>query len=63
MTLPDLALRFVLSEPAVSTVIPGMRKQAHVEASLAVSDAGPLEGGLLDELAAHRWDGRLEDWE
>jgi aryl-alcohol dehydrogenase-like predicted oxidoreductase len=63
MTLADLALRFVLSEPTVSTVIPGMRKRAHVEANHTASDAGPLEAGLLDQLAAHRWDGRLEEWE
>ena len=63
MTLAELALRFVLSEPTVSTVIPGMRKRAHVEANRAASDAGPLEAGLLDQLATHRWDGRLEEWQ
>ena len=40
-----------------------MRKHAHVEASLVASDAGPLEAGLLEQLAAHRRDGRLEEWE
>ena len=32
MTLPELALRHILQHPAVSTVIPGMRKLQHVEA-------------------------------
>ena len=41
-TLPDLALRFILSSPDVSTVIPGMRKARHVEANMAASDRGPL---------------------
>jgi len=63
MTLAELALRFVLSEPTVSTVIPGMRKPAHVDANHAASDAGPLETGLLDQLTVHRWDGRLEAWQ
>ena len=40
MTLPELALRFILHHPAVSTVIPGMRRPTHVRANLAVSD-GP----------------------
>ncbi|NLE40077.1 MAG: aldo/keto reductase [Pirellulaceae bacterium] len=56
MTLPEMALRFILSEPTVSTVIPGMRKSRHVEENLAASDAGPLDADLLGELAKHRWD-------
>lgn len=54
--LPDLALRFILSSPDVSTVIPGMRKTRHVEANLAVSDRGPLRADVLAALRAHRWD-------
>jgi aryl-alcohol dehydrogenase-like predicted oxidoreductase len=54
--LPELALRFVLTEPTVSTVIPGMRKIAHVERNLASSDAGSLPAPLKDALRAHRWD-------
>jgi Aldo/keto reductase family/FAD dependent oxidoreductase len=56
MTLPELALRFVLHHPAVSVVIPGMRTPAHVRANLAVSDAPPLDPDLVEELRAHRWD-------
>src|SRR5688500_9051973 len=37
-TLPDIALRFCLSHPAVSTVIPGMRKVRNVENNCAMSE-------------------------
>ena len=53
--LPDLALRFCLSSPAVSTVIPGMRNVHHVAANVAASDAGPLPPEMLQKLRAHRW--------
>jgi aryl-alcohol dehydrogenase-like predicted oxidoreductase len=60
MTMPELALRFILHHPAVSTVIPGMRKLKHVEANLAVSDREPLPAQLLDELRQHRWVRRVD---
>ena len=44
MTLPELALRHILQHPAVSTVIPGMRKLRHVEQNLAASDGEPTAG-------------------
>jgi len=53
--LPDLALRFILSCPDVSTVIPGMRKARHVDANLGASTRGPLDASLVDALRAHRW--------
>ena len=56
MTLPELALRHILHHPAVSTVIPGMRKLRHVEENLSASDGRPLPAALLDELKRHRWD-------
>lgn len=49
------ALRFCLSHPAVSTVIPGMRKPAHVEQNASASQAGPLPAAILEMLARHRW--------
>jgi aryl-alcohol dehydrogenase-like predicted oxidoreductase len=58
MDLPEMALRFILSEPTVSTVIVGMRAQAHVDANLALSDKGPLPPDLVNALRAHRWDRR-----
>ena len=54
-SLPELALRFILSCPDVSTVIPGMRKARHVDANLGASDRGPLDAGLVEALRAHRW--------
>jgi aryl-alcohol dehydrogenase-like predicted oxidoreductase len=56
MNLPEMALRFILSHPAVGTTIVGMRKQEHVRHNLAMSDAGPLDRALLQTLKAHRWD-------
>jgi len=53
--LPEYALRYTLSHPAVSTVIPGMRSVKHVKANTATSEAGPLEEGVLLKLKAHRW--------
>jgi aryl-alcohol dehydrogenase-like predicted oxidoreductase len=61
-TLPEMALRFILSSPDVGTVIPGMRKPAHVRANLGASDAGPLPAGLLRELRQHRWDRQPASW-
>ena len=55
-TMAELALRFILSSPEVSTVIPGMRKAAHVDANLAASDREPLPDDLLRALRRHRWD-------
>jgi aryl-alcohol dehydrogenase-like predicted oxidoreductase len=62
MTLPDMALRFILSHPAVSTQIAGMRKHEHVRQNIAASDAGPLDKSLLAELKKHRWDRRPQRW-
>ncbi len=56
MDLPELALRFVLEHPAVSTPIPGMRRPRHVERNLAASDGVPLPPRLHEALRAHRWD-------
>jgi aryl-alcohol dehydrogenase-like predicted oxidoreductase len=53
--MPEIALRFCLSHPAVSTVIPGMRNTKHVAANTAASDAGPLPEETLRKLREHRW--------
>lgn len=55
MTLPELALRFILQNPDVSTVIPGIRKAANVRANLFVSGAPALSSELISELRRHRW--------
>jgi aryl-alcohol dehydrogenase-like predicted oxidoreductase len=62
MTLPEMALRFILNHPAVSTIIPGMRKPEHVTSNLSASDAGPLSADLHTALRAHRWDRQPTDW-
>lgn len=62
MTMPEMALRFILSNPDVSTVIPGMRKTRHVDANLAVSDKGGLDAELIKRLRQHRWDRRPSPW-
>jgi aryl-alcohol dehydrogenase-like predicted oxidoreductase len=55
-TLPELALRFCLSSPEMSTVIPGMRRAEHVRANIGGSDKGPLSPAMLSRLEAHAWD-------
>jgi aryl-alcohol dehydrogenase-like predicted oxidoreductase len=55
-TLPEIALRFCLSNPAVSTVIPGMRRVRNAEMNTTVSDLGPLDANTLEILARHAWD-------
>ncbi len=61
-TLPELALRFVLSNPDVSTTIVGMRSPEHVAANTSASDKGPLGPDLLAELRKHRWDRQPAPW-
>jgi aryl-alcohol dehydrogenase-like predicted oxidoreductase len=62
MTMPELALRFILENPSVSTIIPGMRKLRHVEANIAASDGERLPAGLMTSLRAHRWDRTPTKW-
>ena len=62
MTMPQMVLRHILDHPAVTTVIPGMRKLNHVEQNIGVSDGVRLPAGLVQELKRHRWN-RTVDWE
>ncbi|MGC1968843.1 MAG: aldo/keto reductase [Candidatus Acidiferrales bacterium] len=62
MTLPEMALRFILASRDVSTTIIGMRKLPHVKENIAFSDAPPLDAGLLQKLKAHRWDRTPKEW-
>ncbi|MFL5606005.1 MAG: aldo/keto reductase [Gemmatimonadaceae bacterium] len=62
MTMPELALRFILANPDVDVVIPGMRKPANVRANIATSDEMPLESRLLRKLREHRWDREPTAW-
>lgn len=61
-TMAEMALRFILGEPVISTVIPGMRKLRHVEANMRASDLGPLDKNLMAELSGHRWDRTPTAW-
>ena len=62
MTLPEMALRFILSNPNVNTIIPGMRRPSHVDSNIRASDSGPLSRKLLSELRKHRWERKPAKW-
>ena len=62
MSLPQMALRFILSHPAVSTTIVGMRKLEHVRDNITLSDQGALDQRLLTNLKPHRWDRTVKPW-
>jgi aryl-alcohol dehydrogenase-like predicted oxidoreductase len=62
MTLPEMAIRFILSNADVSTAIVGMRDVAHVQQNVACSDQGPLPAKILAELRHHRWDRKVTPW-
>jgi aryl-alcohol dehydrogenase-like predicted oxidoreductase len=62
MTMPEMALRFILSHPQVHTTIPGMRQEKHVRSNIATSDGKGLPGQLVSELKSHRWDREPTEW-
>jgi aryl-alcohol dehydrogenase-like predicted oxidoreductase len=62
MTMAEFALRFILANPTVSTMIPGMRRLKNVEANLAASDGKALSAELVNKLRAHRWDREPTTW-
>jgi aryl-alcohol dehydrogenase-like predicted oxidoreductase len=62
MTMAEMALRFILSNKQVGTIIPGMRKTKNVEANIAASDGNGLPNELLDELKKHRWERQPTEW-
>jgi aryl-alcohol dehydrogenase-like predicted oxidoreductase len=55
-TMAQLALRFILSNPDVTTVIPGTRRLEHLAANVAAAEAGPLPADVVAALREHRWD-------
>jgi aryl-alcohol dehydrogenase-like predicted oxidoreductase len=61
-TMADMALRFILSNPAVHTTIPGMRSEKNVRANIAAGDGKGLPSSLLQELTDHRWDRTPTAW-
>jgi aryl-alcohol dehydrogenase-like predicted oxidoreductase len=54
--LANVALRFCLGHPAVSTVIAGMRSFANVRRNVVAVDEEPLDAAVIERLRAHRWD-------
>jgi len=62
LTMPEMALRFILNNKDVSTIIPGMRKRRHVEANIAAGDRGPLDAAIRAELRRHRWERTPTKW-
>jgi len=62
MSLPDMALRFILTNPDVHTVIPGMRKSTHVDANVHATNAGALSPDLIKTLRPYRWDRVPTSW-
>jgi aryl-alcohol dehydrogenase-like predicted oxidoreductase len=62
MTMPEMALRFINSNPDVGTTIPGMRRLKNVEANIAASDGKGLPAELIQKLRAHRWDRTPTRW-
>jgi aryl-alcohol dehydrogenase-like predicted oxidoreductase len=62
MSMAEMALRFTLSTDDVHTVIPGMRKLAHVDANIGVSDGKRLDPNLVAELRPHRWVRQRTSW-
>ncbi|OGG15382.1 aldo/keto reductase [Candidatus Gottesmanbacteria bacterium RIFCSPHIGHO2_02_FULL_39_11] len=55
-TLPELALRWILSFDEISTVIPGTRKVKYVDDNASVSDGRKLTGQLMEKLKHHAWE-------
>lgn len=62
MTMAEMALRFIVSNPDVATTIPGMRKIKNVESNMGASDGNGLPDRLLNQLKHHRWDREPTGW-
>lgn len=62
MTMPEMALRFILSHPDISTTIPGMRRIKHVTSNMHAGDGNGLSRETLNALKHHRWDRKPTEW-
>ncbi len=62
LALPEAALRFAISHPAVNTVIPGMRRPAHVRANVDAVERRVLPDAVRSLLRPHRWDRLPAAW-
>lgn len=55
ITMAQAAIKFALSHPAVSTVIPGIRNEHQARVNTSVSDLAPLEKNIIKRLQKHAW--------
>lgn len=62
MNLPEMALRFILSNTVVSTTIAGMRNLDHLQENISISDGKGLSKGIVSKLRTHRWDRKKAPW-
>ena len=62
MTMAEMALRFILKNKNVHTVIPGMRKHKNVRSNVSCSDGVFLPSSLQKTLKNHRWDRQPTAW-
>jgi len=54
-SMAEAALRYIISFDAITSVIPGMRKEKNLMANIASVKKGPLSAELLKELKTHKW--------
>ncbi len=54
-SLPEIALRFVIGFEAVTSVIPGMRKENHLLDNVRSVEKGPLPEHIIEALGQQRW--------
>jgi aryl-alcohol dehydrogenase-like predicted oxidoreductase len=62
MSLPEMALRFILANTMVSTTIIGMRTFNHIQEDLRTRNGGGILNDLIVKLRAHRWDREGAPW-
>jgi aryl-alcohol dehydrogenase-like predicted oxidoreductase len=62
MTMPEVALKFILENPTVCSIIPGMRSTKNVRANMETSNGNKLTASLLLSLKDHRWDRQPTEW-
>ena len=61
MSLAEMALRFIISNPAITTTIPGMRRVQNAEKNMEVA-GNPLNEEQIKILKKHRWDRVPTSW-
>lgn len=62
MKMAEMALRFILENKTVGTIIPGMRKTQNVISNISCSDGEPMDSSLYASLKTHRWDRIPTTW-